>query len=200
MSLESVLDSISQPQGDQAPPGRVAYQGAPGAFSHEACLVLRPWDEPVAFQTFEAALEAVQSGACGCALIPVENSSIGTVEPAATLVRDAQLEQITEVWRPIRLALMALPGARLAGIQTAESHPIALRQCTATLAEMKLAAIEVFDTAGAARDVSQSGDLTRAAVAPMKAAEVYGLSILRNDLQDSADNRTRFVLLSTDPA
>ena len=177
-------------------PGRVAYQGAPGAFSHEACLDLRPWDEAVAFDTFAGALDAVRSGDCGCALIPVENSIIGVVEPAATLVAEADMDVVAEVWRPIRLALMAVPGARLSDIRTVESHPIALRQCMGTLAALGLTAVEGFDTAGAARAVAEAGDPARAAAAPSRAAEVYGLSILRNDLQDSEDNRTRFVLLS----
>ena len=94
--------------------GRVAYQGAPGAFSHEACTALRPWDEAVPFETFAAALEALTSGDCDCALIPVENSSIGAVEPAATLVRDSGLKVVAEAWRPIRHALMGLQGARIA--------------------------------------------------------------------------------------
>lgn len=177
-------------------PGRVAYQGAPGAFSHEACLDLRPWDEPVAFDSFAQALDAVRSGDCGCALIPVENSIIGAVEPAATLVAQAGMAVVAEVWRPIRLALMAVAGARLSDIRTVESHPVALRQCAGTLAELGLAAVEGFDTAGAARTVAEAGDPRRAAAAPVRAAEVYGLSILRNDLQDTEDNRTRFVLLS----
>ena len=179
----------------QDAPGRVAYQGAPGAFSHEACLALRPWDEAVGFDSFAEAIAALRSGDCGCALIPVENTTIGVVEPAATLVREAGLEVVGEVWRPIRLALMAVQGARLADIRTAESHPAALGQCVRSLAEMKIEAVEAFDTAGAARAVAEALDYTRAAVAPAGAAEVYGLSILRNDLQDSADNRTRFVLL-----
>ena len=177
-------------------PGRVAYQGAPGAFSHEACLALRPWDEAVAFETFEGALEALKSGDCGCALIPVENSTIGVVEPAATLVQAMDLEPVAEVWRPIRHALMGMPGARLSDIRTVESHPIALAQCERTLKSLHLKAVEHFDTAGAARDVALAGDPTRAAIAAAGAAEAYGLSILRNDLQDSSGNRTRFVLLS----
>ena len=179
----------------QGAPGRVAYQGAPGAFSHEACLALRPWDEAVGFDSFAEAIGALRSGDCGCALIPVENTTIGVVEPAATLVREAGLEVVGEVWRPIRLALMAVQGARLSDIRTAESHPAALGQCARALAELKVAAVEAFDTAGAARTIAEAGDPTRGAVAPAGAAEVYGLSILRNDLQDSADNRTRFVLL-----
>ena len=184
------------PAGTDTAPGRVAYQGAPGAFSHEACLDLRPWDEAVAFDTFAGALDAVRSGDCGCALIPVENSIIGPVEPAAGLVAAAGMAVVAEVWRPIRLALMALPGARLSDIRTVESHPVALRQCATTLAAMGLTVVEGFDTAGAARSVAEAGDPSRAAAAPVRAAEVYGLSILRNDLQDSEDNRTRFVLLS----
>lgn len=176
-------------------PGRVAYQGAPGAFSHEACLALRPWDEAVGFDSFAEAMEALRSGDCGCALIPVENSTIGAVEPAATLVREAGLKVLAEVWRPIRLALMAAPEARLSDIRTAESHPAALAQCAAALKALRIAAVETFDTAGAARAVAEAGDRTRAAVAPAGAAEAYGLSILRNDIQDSAANRTRFVLL-----
>lgn len=181
-----------------APRGRVAYQGAPGSFSHQACLALRPWDEAVGHDSFEAAIEALKSGDCGCALIPVENSAVGVVEPAASLVAALELEPIAEVWRPIRHALMAVDGARLWDIRTVESHPVALAQCAATLMAMNLAPVEAFDTAGAAQAVAEAGDPTRAALAPAGAAEAYGLSILRNDLQDSGDNRTRFVLLSLD--
>lgn len=176
-------------------PGRVAYQGAPGAFSHEACLDLRPWDQAVGFETFEQALEAVTSGDCDFALIPVENAIVGAVEPAASLVRGSGLAVAGDVWRPIRHALMGVTGARLSDIRTAESHPAALGQCRETLARLGLAPVEAFDTAGAAQAVAEAGDRSRAAIGPVRAAEVYGLSILRNDLQDSADNQTRFLLL-----
>ncbi|OYX65833.1 MAG: prephenate dehydratase [Sphingomonadales bacterium 32-64-17] len=179
--------------------GRTAYQGAPGAFSHEACMDLRPWDEHVPYETFDAAIAAVQSGDCDCALIPVENSTIGVVEPAATLVAEAGLPIVGDAWRPIRMALMAVDGAGFEQIRTVASHPIALRQCARTLAEMGVEILEAFDTAGAAREVAALGDRTRAAIAPVAAAEVYGLTVLRNDLQDSDDNRTRFVLLAREP-
>lgn len=190
-----MTDRIGRPENDSRP-GRCAYQGAPGAFSHEACLDLRPWDEPVAFDTFQDAIEALKGGAVGAALIPVENTTIGRVEPAASLVEAEGLTVVGDAWRPIRLALMAPHGARLGDIRTAESHPAALGQCTAFLKANGLEAVEAFDTAGAARAVAEAGDRTRAAVAPARAAEVYDLSILRNDIQDSEDNRTRFVLLS----
>jgi prephenate dehydratase len=157
---------------------------------------LRPWDEPVAFETFAEVIDALKAGRIGAALIPVENSTVGRVEPAATLVEQSGLTVVSEVWRPIRLALMAPRGASLRTVKTAESHPIALRQCPASLASLGVTAVEAFDTAGAARAVADAGDPTRAAVAPARAAEVYDLSILRNDIQDSGDNRTRFVLLS----
>jgi len=190
---------VTAPTEDEGP-GRVAYQGAPGAFSHEACLDLRPWDEPVGFETFQGAIDALLSGDCQSALIPVENSTIGVVEPAATLVREAGLTVVSEAWRPIRLALLGLPEARLSDIRTAESHPVALQQCSRALGDLKIASVEAFDTGGAAAAVAESGDVTRAAVAPARAAEVYGLSVLRNDLQDFSDNRTRFVLLSSPKA
>ncbi|MEG1453003.1 prephenate dehydratase domain-containing protein, partial [Brevundimonas sp.] len=99
--------------GEDIRPARISYQGAPGAFSHEACMDLRPWDVPVAFETFEGAIQAVLTGDCDLALIPLENTTVGTVEPAATLVREAGLEPLSEAWRPIRHALLGLPDARL---------------------------------------------------------------------------------------
>ena len=189
-------EQIGRPENEDAAPGRCGYQGAPGAFSHEACTDLRPWDEPVAYETFAEVIDALKAGQIGAALIPVENSTIGRVEPAATLIEQSGLTIVSDVWRPIRLALMAPHGASLRTVRTAESHPIALRQCPASLAALGVTPVEAFDTAGAARAVAEAGDLTRAAVAPARAAEVYDLSILRNDIQDSGDNRTRFVLLS----
>jgi len=189
------MDAIGRPAKDDAA-GRCAYQGAPGAFSYEAVIDLRPWDEPVAYDSFDAAIAALKSGEVGCALIPVENTTIGRVEPAASLIDAAGLTVVSEVWRPMRLALMAPAGARIGDIRTAESHPAALAQCAATLGGLGIQPVEAFDTAGAARAVAEAGDQTRAAVAPTRAAEVYELAILRTDIQDSADNRTRFVLLS----
>lgn len=194
------MEGVGRPGGDgadlEAGGGRCAYQGAPGAFSHEACMDLRPWDDAVAYDSFEDAITALKAGDVGCALIPVENTTIGRVEPAASLVEAANLTVVSEVWRPIRLALMAPPGASLRTVKTAESHPVALRQCPVSLAALGITPVEAFDTAGAARAVAEAGDVSRAAVAPARAAEVYELSILRNDIQDSEDNRTRFVLLS----
>jgi prephenate dehydratase len=95
---------------------------------------------------------------------------------------------------------MAVDGARLSDLKTVESHPVALAQCQPQIAALKLNQVESFDTAGAARSVAESEDRTRAALAPPPAAEIYGLKILRNDMQEMAENRTRFVLLCREPA
>ena len=89
------MEGVGRPDGDEAP-GRCAYQGAPGAFSHEAVIDLRPWDEPVAYDSFEAAIEALKTGEVGCALIPVENTTVGRVEPAASLVEQGGLTVVSD--------------------------------------------------------------------------------------------------------
>lgn len=193
------MDAIGRPEGSEKPVGRCGYQGAPGAFSHEACTDLRPWDEAKGYDSFEAVFDALASGDLGCALIPVENSVKGRIEPAASLVEQSGLHVVSDVWRPVRLALMAPDGATLRTVKTAESHPVALSQCLDSLAALNIQPREAFDTAGAARDVAEAGDVTRAAVAPIRAAEAYGLTILRNDIQDREDTRLRFVLVSKDP-
>ncbi|WP_296818080.1 prephenate dehydratase domain-containing protein [Brevundimonas sp.] len=175
--------------------GCVAYQGARGAFSYEACLALRPWDEPTGYQTFAEAIGAVASGECACGLIPVENTIVGLLPEPNRLIEEHGLKIVAEAWRPMRQMLMAVPGAKLADLKTVESHPVALKQCAQNIAALGLTAVEAFDTAGAAAAVAAAGDISRAALGPAVAAELYDLRILRNDMQDSADNRTRFVVL-----
>ena len=146
-------------------PGRVAYQGAPGAFSHEACSALRPWDEAVAFETFQDAIAALKSGDCDCALIPVENSSIGAVEPAATLVRNSGLTVVAEAWRPIRHALMGVDGARLSDVRSVLSHPIALAQCEQNLKALRLNADQALELAFLVAERLKSGRISRSEAA-----------------------------------
>lgn len=177
--------------------GRVAFQGALGAYSHEACVALRPWDEPAPYATFDAAAEAVLTGECACAILPVEHSVGGPIAEAEAAAARPGLRRVAEAWRPIRISLMALGSARLGAVRTAESHPVVLAQCRRSLAELGLRPVEAFDTAGAAEAVAASADPTRAALAPALAAELYGLTILRHDMQDAADNRLRFVLLES---
>ncbi len=174
---------------------RAAYQGAPGAFSHEAARALLPGHVAVAFATFDAAFGAVRSGHCDRAVIPVENSIAGPVPEVARLLPISGLLVEREAWRPITLCLLALPDAKLEDLKTAHSHPMALKQCLRTLAELGIEPVEAFDTAGAAAQIAGSGDLTRAAVASRMAGQLAALQVLREAIQDDPDNRTRFVVL-----
>src|SRR5690606_14024074 len=101
--------------------GCVAFQGARGAFSHEACIALRPWNEPRGYETFAEAVAAVANGECECGLIPVENSIVGVLPEPNRLISDHGLRIVGEAWRPMRQMLMAPPGARLSDLKTVES-------------------------------------------------------------------------------
>lgn len=175
--------------------GVVAFQGARGAFSYEACLALRPWSQTRGYPTFAEAIGAVASGECECGLIPVENTIVGLLPEPNRLIEEAGLKIVAEAWRPMRQMLLGVPGARLQDLKTAESHPVALGQCRQSIAELGLTPVEAYDTAGAAEEVARAGDVTRAAIAPAVAAEIYDLRVLRQDMQDTPDNRTRFVVV-----
>lgn len=174
----------------------VAYQGAPGAFSHQACLRFAADHEPVPFDSFSAAFEAVRLGRCDRGLIPRENSIAGPVPEVAALLPGSGLKVLAEHRLPISLCLLARPGVSLDDLREAASHPMALKQCRASLARLALTAVEAFDTAGAARLVAEHGPDHRGAVAPETAAALYGLEILARDLQDAPDNATTFLLLA----
>lgn len=175
--------------------GKVAYQGAPGAFSEEAALRFSPGFDPVPMESFAQAFSAVQEGACARAVVPLRNSLAGEVPEVAALLAASGLRVLLEHDLPIRMHLLAAPGATLATVRTAESHSMALKQCRAGLAALGIAARQAFDTAGAARDVAHALDPSRAAVAGPRAAALYALLVLASDIQDGAENHTRFAVL-----
>ena len=177
-------------------PARCAYQGAPGAFSEEAALRFVPGFAPEPYPTFAEAVEAVRSGACARAAIPLRNTLAGEVPGVAALLAGAGLRTLGEHDLPIRLHLLAVEGAQLGKVRTAESHPVALKQCRERLRALGLVAVERFDTAGAAREVAAAGDRTRAAVAGPRALQLYPLAVLLADIQDAEANTTRFAVLS----
>lgn len=176
--------------------GRVAYQGVPGSYSHEACLTFAADWAAVPFDSFEEAYAAVVSGACERGLFPIENSNAGEVPDSSRLLAASGLKVLSEHPMRIRLQLMALPGVTLELIRTVTSHPIALAQCRKLLAELPVEIRPHFDTAGSARDLARSGELATAAVASRTAAELYGLNILRRDVEDTDDNTTRFLFVA----
>ena len=178
---------------------RVAYQGEPGANSHLACREVFPKGAAVACATFEDALAAVKSADARYAMIPIENSVAGRVADIHHLLPGAGLHIVGEHFLRVRHQLLAVPGATLATVTKALSHTQALGQCRNTLRRLGLRPVPEADTAGSARIVSEANDPTLAAIASSLAAEIYGLQILEQDIEDEQHNTTRFVVLADRP-
>jgi len=178
---------------------KIAFQGEPGAFSHEACRVYFPDHEPTAFIDFVDALEAVKSRACDLGMIPVENSTAGRVTEVHHLLPESGLKIIGERFKPIHFQLMAGAATRLEDVRVVSSMPIALSQCRKALKKLKVRTEPAPDTAGAAKALAERPDAIRAVVAPALAAELYGLNILVRDIEDEAHNTTRFLVMTGDP-
>jgi prephenate dehydratase len=177
-------------------PRRIAYQGEPGANSHLVCKQHYPEMEAMACASFEDVFSATESGEADLAMIPIDNSIAGRVSDIHHFLPTSSLHIVAEHFLRIQFALMALPGASLESIKTVHSHVHALGQCRKVIRDLQLRPVIAGDTAGAAREVAESGDLTQAAIAPPLAAETYGLEILRDDVEDEQHNTTRFVVLS----
>jgi prephenate dehydratase len=177
---------------------KIAFQGEPGANSHEACRTYFPDYEAVPCATFEEAFEAIKTGACQLGMIPIENSIAGRVADVHHLLPASGLKIIGERFKPIRFQLMANKGVTLETVKIACSMPIALSQCRQSLKKLGLAHESAGDTAGAAKALALKPDPTRAAVAPALAAEIYGLDILARDIEDARNNTTRFLVMTAD--
>ena len=178
---------------------KIAYQGEPGANSHIACVENFEGCEPLPCATFEDAFAALRDGAADLAMIPIENSIAGRVADIHNLLPASNLHIIGETFLPIRFQLLALPGATLSGLRSVHSHVHALGQCRKVIRELGLKAVVAGDTAGSAREVMEAGDPTRASLATGLAGEIYGLKVLRANVEDEAHNTTRFVILSRAP-
>ena len=179
---------------------KIAFQGELGANSHIACREVYPDLEPLPCATFEDVFAAAASGDAKLAMIPVENSIAGRVADIHHLLPTSPLQIIAEHFMPIRFQLMGLRGSKLEDIKGAHSHIMGLGQCRNFLRARGIKAKTTADTAGAAREVAEAGDPTQAAIAPRLAAEVYGLDILAENIEDAAHNTTRFVIMSRDAA
>lgn len=185
-------------------PLRVAYQGVEGAYSHLAAQRRFGGREGgVLLQghpTFIAAAEAVLSGSVDLALLPIENSTAGSINETYDLLASGTLVITGEVIRGIDHCLIGIPGADLDGIERVLSHPQALLQCSSFLQGLPGITSEVvFDTAGAARTVKEGRDPHVAAIASATAAEVFGLEVLATAIQDQTSNATRFVEVAREP-
>jgi prephenate dehydratase len=175
---------------------RVAYQGEPGANSHLACREVFPELEAAACATFEDALAAVKTGEARHAMIPIENSVAGRVADIHHLLPGAGLFIVGEHFLRVRHQLLGVPGASLDTVRKALSHTQALGQCRNTLRRLGVQPVPEADTAGSARIVAEAKDPSLAAIASSLAAEIYGLRILKHDIEDEQHNTTRFLVLA----
>ena len=180
-------------------PTRIAYQGEPGANSHLVCMQHYPEWEALACASFEDVFAAVESGEADLAMIPIDNSIAGRVADIHHFLPTSGLHIIGEHFLRIQFTLMGVPGSTLETIRTVHSHVHALGQCRKVIRELGLVPVISGDTAGAAREIAELADPTQAAIAPALAAGIYGLTILREDVEDEEHNTTRFVVLSREP-
>src|SRR5262245_52213217 len=175
---------------------KIAFQGELGANSHIACREAYPDHEPTPCATFEDAFAAITSGQADLAMIPIENSLAGRVADIHHLMPTSGLHIISEWFLPIRNQLMAPQGAKLGDLKIVESHIMALGQCRNFLRKLGVKTMVAADTAGSAREVSERGDRARAAVASRLAAEIYGVDILAEDMEEESQCTKRFLVLS----
>jgi prephenate dehydratase len=175
---------------------RIAFQGEPGANSHLAIEEVFPGAVALPCATFEDALGAIRTGRADLGMIPIENSVAGRVADIHHLMPTSKLHIVGEHFMPVHHQLLALKGGSLKTIKTVESHVHALGQCRKLIRQLGIKAIVSADTAGSAREVSESGDNTRASIATKLAAKIYGLKILKKDIEDEKHNTTRFIILS----
>ncbi len=177
------------------PQAAVSFQGAPGCNGHRAALEYAPDCHPLPCFSFEDALDAVSEGRAGRAIIPIENSEHGRVADIHFLLPQSDLAIVGEHFLAIHHSLMALPGAT-GPFTAAYSHPQALGQSRHYLRARRIVPLAYADTAGAAALVREQGDMAACAIAPALAAELYGLAIVEDNVEDASDNTTRFVVLA----
>jgi prephenate dehydratase len=173
----------------------VAFQGAPGAYSHLACREALPDLVPLPCPSFEDAFAAVREGRAACGLIPIENSTAGRVADIHHLLPEGGLFITAEHFLRVRHQLLAPKSASLKTVKRVYSHVQGLSQCRKVTREMGLEAIVASDTAGSAKDVAERNNPEEAAIASSIAGELYGLQILRADIEDNHTNTTRFIKL-----
>lgn len=183
---------------------RVAYQGTDGAFSHQAAMLHFEQRysnvECVGYTRFDQAAEAVVQGDVDVAILPIENTTAGSINDTYDLLAEKDLFIIGEEVLRIIHCLMAPEKVQIENIRRVLSHPQAIAQCTRFLAGLTRCHVEsYFDTAMAARKVRDDGDLSQAAIGSAYAAEIYGLHILKRDLANQPENFTRFVVVNRDP-
>jgi prephenate dehydratase len=179
---------------------RIAYQGEPGAFSEAAARQTSPDADPVPCRNFEDVFEAVNRGQADYGILPIENSVGGSIHRNFDLLLEHGLPIVGEVELPVVHHLLALPGTRIEQVKRIYSHPQALAQCDRFLrAQTGVEVIATYDTAGSAKLIADEKMQDAAAIASLRAAEVFGLVALRSSIQDYQHNVTRFIIVGEKP-
>jgi prephenate dehydratase len=176
--------------------GCIAFQGRPGAYSDLACRTVYPSWRTVPCDTFETAIEAVRDGTADLAMLPCENSLAGRVPDIHSLLPDSGLFVVGEHFQRVEHCLLAPKGATLQTIRRAHSHAVALGQVRRLLKELNLQAVVEADTAGSAEQVAAWNNPEDCAIASSLAAELFGLQILRANVEDASHNTTRFYIMA----
>ncbi|SMX45114.1 prephenate dehydratase [Actibacterium lipolyticum] len=178
---------------------RIAFQGEPGAYSHQACRDARPDMEALPCKTFEDTIEAVRKGDAELAMLPVENSTYGRVADIHRLLPESGLHIVDEAFVRVHINLLAVPGAPLESVRVAQSHTVLLGQCRSFLREHGIDAVAGADTAGSAKHIAELGDPSQGALASELAGEIYGLNVVARHIEDHDKNTTRFLVMSREP-
>lgn len=177
-------------------PPRIAFQGALGAYSHEACLQARPEMIPVPCTTFEDVFHAVREGRADLAMLPVENTTYGRVADIHRLLPESGLHIIAEAFVRVRIALMARPSVALEDIKHVRAHLVLLPQARSYLDAHGITSEPAVDSAAAAADLAASDIMHEGVLASEVAAGIHGLEVLARDIEDLDHNTTRFLLMS----
>ena len=186
-------------EAEARPESAVAFQGAPGAYSHLATKQVFPNGLALPCFSFDEAFEAVESGRADHAVIPIENSYAGRVAEIHFLLPASKLHIVGEHFLRVRHSLLALKGTSLSDVRRAISHPQALSQTRKWCAERGINQVPYADTAGAAALVAERQERDLAAVASSFAGQIYGLEVLKEGIEDVEHNTTRFVVLAREP-
>jgi prephenate dehydratase len=177
----------------------IAFQGFLGAYSDLACRHAFPGWTTLPCASFEAAMQAVREHRAELAMLPCENSLAGRVPDIHRLLPDSGLHVVGEHFERVEHCLLAPHGTTEATLKRAHSHPMALGQVLNILKELNLEGVIEADTAGAAALIAERGGVEDAAIASSLAAEVYGLEILRHNVEDAEHNTTRFYVMAREP-
>jgi prephenate dehydratase len=174
----------------------VGYQGEPGSYSFRAAGELLPGAARVGFASFVAAFHSLADGAVERLVLPIENSTTGSVLPVLDRLVEAPASIVAEHLIEVRHALLGLPGASLEDVKTVRSHPVALGQAEDLILDRGWMAVPTHDTAGAVREVAEMQDPTQVALAPPESGGAHGLEVLLSGVIDRHHNTTRFVVLA----